>query len=59
MTAKMKFGPSVARAFVTNRCQNCEWNVNVQFGFYSHPNFASKSSVDWTSPNVTRNLPSV
>jgi len=37
----------------------CEWNVNVQFGIYSHPNFASKSSVDWTSPKVTRNLPSV
>ncbi len=27
--------------------------------FYSYPNFASKSSVDWTSPKVTRNLPSV
>ena len=29
------------------------------FVFYSHPNFARKSSVDWTSPKVTRNFPRV
>ncbi len=33
--------------------------ATVQLGFYSCTNFSSKSSVDWTSPNVTRNLPSV